>query len=249
MPSPPVDSRILSVPKAGADASEYEDAAAVRPDDWPVRVAVADGATESIFARAWAETLVEGMTATAATPEALTTALPDWQARWAAALADRTEEAPWYAKVKSREGAFATLLGLELNADGRWRAVAVGDCGLFHLRDDTLQRAWPSAAPEEGTNRPALLPSRRDQMSRSPDDYRAVTGYWQPGDAFLLATDAVVAWLLRAEEQREGPAAARTWDADAFREAVTAARADDRLRNDDCTLLVLELHAPTDAET
>ncbi len=243
---PSVHSRILAVPKGGARVDEYEDAAVVREETWPVRAAVADGATESVFAQLWAEILVTGACSRPATPEAFIEAFPDWQATWADALADRAEQLPWYGAAKAREGAFATFLGLELRPEGRWQSVAVGDCLLVHLRDATLRRAWPYTAPDDFTNRPALLPSRSGQSGPASDDCRVATGIWQSGDTFLLATDAVGAWLLRSEQQEQrslltDPTAARTWTADAFRETVGAARAEGHLRNDDSTLLVLEL--------
>lgn len=244
MPTLSVQSRILAVPKAGAEASEYEDAAAVRDEAWPLRAAVADGATESVFARAWAETLAEGLTERPATPTVVADALPSWQDAWAAPLADRSDEAPWYVSAKAEEGAFATILGLELQEEGHWRAVALGDCVLFHLRDDRLRRAWPYAAPDAFTNRPVLLPSRPDRSAPTPDDYGAVTGTWQVGDAFLLATDAVAAWLLRTD-----PVRVQTWTVDVFRDAVDAARTEGRLRNDDSTLLVLEMNEPPDEDS
>jgi hypothetical protein len=235
-----VTSRHLSVSKRG-EATESEDAAAVRPDAWPVRAAVADGATESVFAGRWAERLVEGMVEREATPEALADALPDWQARWRAEVGAQTPTAPWYVQAKVTEGAFATLLALELQRDGRWRALTVGDGGLFQLRDGTVQRAWPTAAPDAFTNRPALVPSRSDRSVPTP---KTTHSDWRPGDTFLLATDAVAAWLLRI-----GPAQARHWTADTFRAAVHAARAEDTLRTDDATLLVLEIGGTDASET
>jgi hypothetical protein len=236
---PSVRSQILSVPKGGASTDEYEDAAAVRKASWPVRAAVADGATESAFARPWAETLAEGLCTVEVTPDALLDALPDWRSRWAEAHADRTEELPWYGAAKTREGAFATLLGLELRRDGHWRAVGVGDGLLLHLREGAVQQTWPHAAPDEFTNRPALLASRPGPSNPEVEDCRAVTGTWTRDDTFLLATDAVAAWLLRTD-----PEVARTWTADDFQAAVESARAEGVLRNDDSTLLVLRPAGP-----
>jgi len=251
---PVVQSRILAAPKEGASREEYEDATAVRDKRWPVRAAVADGATESAFAGAWAETLAEGLVSVAATPEALVEALPDWQADWAEAFADRTESLPWYGAAKAREGAFATLLGLELRPDGHWRAVSVGDGLLFHLRDETLQDPWPHTSPDALTNRPVLLSSRPDPRGPAPEDCWSTRGRWEAGDAFLLATDAVGAWLLRAgqpessSEERLAPTAVRTWSEEAFRATLREARADGCLRNDDSTLLVLEVEDPSTSD-
>jgi hypothetical protein len=142
--------------------------------------------------------------------------------------------------AKAAEGAFAAVLGLSLHADGRWRAVSVGDCCLFHLRGEELLQSWPFGSADAFTNRPALVPSRPSRDVPSPDD---TTGSWRPGDRFLLATDAVAAWLMDGD-----PGAVGSLDADAFRERVGAARADGALRNDDATLLVLELTASPEAD-
>lgn len=230
MAEPLVECWSHSVPRAGSDAPE--DASAVRADTWPLRAAVADGATESAFAGRWAAVLVEGLAGTDATPDALTDALHGWQDQWAASVRP-TAKRSWYVEAKVREGAFAAVLGMELRAEGRWRAVAVGDCGLLHLRDGTLQRAWPTDDPDAFTNRPALLPSRSEGAVPSPE---AATGTWATGDAFLLATDAVAAWLLRSD-----PARVLNWNADAFHDAVRAARDEGTLRNDDATLIVLKI--------
>lgn len=239
MSTPLVEHRTLAVPRAGGEAGDYEDAAAIETKEWPVCAAVADGATESAFARSWAKRLVRGVTdQRATTTEAFRHAVSDGQTEWQATAAERATDRPWYVAAKAAEGAFAAVLGLSLHADGRWRAVAVGDCCLFHVRAQTVVRSWPFEADDAFTNRPALVPSQADREVPAPN---AVTGAWQPNDRFLLATDAVAAWLMDSD-----PVAMSTLDLDAFREHVEAARADGSLRNDDATLLVLELAASAD---
>lgn len=242
---PPVAAHVWALPKEGEDMAAYEDAARARTDRWPVRAAVADGATESAFSAAWAEHLTQGLVEGAVmTPEALRDAVPDWQATWREAVRERVEARPWYVAAKAEEGAFAALLGLSLRADGSWRAVSVGDCCLFQVRDGALMRSWPFGAAEAFTNRPALVPSVSSRTLPAPE---AATGDWTPGDAFLLATDAVAAWLLEADAP-VGPAALGSGDDAAFREAVLQARADETLRNDDTTLLVLRSAEGHDAD-
>jgi len=241
---PAMQTRVLSVPKSGAEEKEYEDAACVQTAAWPVRAAVADGATESAFARSWAERLARGVVEQGATPEAFGNAVSDWQTEWRAAVRTRAQGRPWYVAAKAEEGAFATLLGLSLTADGQWRAVSVGDCCLFQVRDGALVRSWPFGTAEAFTNRPALVPSRPDQALPAPEH---ASESWTAGDGFVLATDAVAAWLLNPES-RVGPATAGAWDDEQFRRAVDRGRAEERLRNDDATLLVIriaEAEAPT----
>ena len=245
MSSPSVVYRTCAVPRAGSEEAEYEDAAAVATEDWPVCAAVADGATESVFARAWAEHLARGLLDRGATTaEAFRDAIPDWRVEWRRRRGDRTEERPWYVAAKAAEGAFAALLGLSLHANGRWRAVSIGDCCLFQVRDEGLARSWPFEAPDTFTNRPALVPSRSDRSVPSPE---TASGTWQPQDTFLLATDAVAAWLLGGDssedaERPTGPPVAADWDEETFQRIVETARAEGALRNDDATLLVV--HVP-----
>lgn len=229
---PSVVSRVLTVPKAGAEEGENEDAAGVWTSSWPVRAAVADGATESIFAKQWADTIVEGLKTVDLIPSVLTETLPEWRAEWKAAV-EQSKPLPWYATAKADEGTFATLLGLEVRSDGEWDALAVGDCTLLHVHQGRLETAWPQATPDAFSNRPSLLSTLPDRNVPSPD---ATTGTWSVGDAFLLATDAVAEWLIDTD-----PVAARTWDAQEFSEAVEAARSNGSLRNDDSTLVILEL--------
>ena len=227
------------MPKEGAGAGDYEDAAALDGDDWPVCAAVADGATESVFAQRWARRLVRGLTEQAVTSaEAFGDGVRDWQSEWQAHATERAADRPWYVAAKAAEGAFATVLGLSLQSGGAWRAVSVGDCCLFHVRDGALVQSWPVASPDAFTNRPALVPSRTDRAVPTPE---TAGGSWQPTDRFVLATDAGASWLLRdgLDLLRGGP--------EAVQDRVQAARADGALRNDDVTLLVLDLASVPEA--
>ncbi|PSQ99844.1 MAG: hypothetical protein BRD48_02920 [Bacteroidetes bacterium QS_9_68_14] len=199
--------RAFGISKEGAAAGDYEDAFAVSGDAGagvPFRAALADGATESVFARHWAQLLADGFASDGAAIFA--EKRPAAQAAWADAVDDPSGALPWYTAAKVADGAFATLLGLSLRPGERaWQAASVGDGNLFHLREGALRRAWP-----------------RDDAE---------------GDAFVLATDAAAAWLLRT-----GPAAALDWAThDAFSEAVRHARSEGLLENDDTTVAVVHI--------
>jgi len=179
-----VDARVWAVSKGDANADAYEDAAHVRAEAWPVRAAVADGATESAFAGAWAERLACGVVEEdATTPEALRRAVPAWQAAWRDAVRERAAGRPWYVEAKAEEGAFATLLGLSLRAGGQWRAVGVGDCCLFRVRDECgagpSTRARPSRIVPPSS--PAVRVKRRPRP-RPPrgSGARAIPLCWPP---------------------------------------------------------------------
>lgn len=224
------------MPKAGHSETEYEDAFAVQAEPaLPFRAAVADGATESAFSGAWARRLVQGFVSDpVGDADAFAARLPGWQADWAETAGSRSAELPWYAAAKAEEGAFAALLGLALHADASWHALALGDCCLFHLRrGKAVGRPWPVEEAGALGYHPALVPS---QPGRPVPPVEARHGSWRRGDAFLLATDALAAWLMETD-----PAAVRAFTPDAFHQTVLQARAAHRMRNDDVTLVMLEI--------
>lgn len=233
MPAFLSDVRTHWLPKHGHTPDEYEDATAppAAASDGTVRAALADGATESAFAGAWARTLVEEFIgANVTVPETFAESIHRTRRVFGRRIAEHATDLPWYAAAKAEEGAFAAFLGLVLYPNGAWRAVAVGDCCLFHLRDGERLMSWPLDDPDDFGNRPDLLGSRLDA---SQPDAETTSAQWSPGDRFLLASDALAAYLLAHE-----PADVTGLNADAFAAFVAAAR-DHGMRNDDVTLVEL----------
>lgn len=221
----------LSVPKSGHTDAENEDTAAYEADSWPLHAAVADGATESAFSRTWARLLVERSVAEgilAPTEETLA----EWRTAWRKAVEPEVQAQPWYVAAKTEQGAHATYLHLQCTANGDWHAALVGDCVLFHLRNRTLHATWPNMQADAFDHRPDLVST---QPSHTPTVH-TTRGTWQPGDVFLLTTDAAAAWLIDV-----GVEAVLTWTPNTFREAVHTARTQKRLRNDDTTVLRLTI--------
>lgn len=245
----------FSAPRKGYDEREYEDAW----DRYPkiqdagafLRLAVADGATASSFAREWAELLARAFVhrrfvTAGGLRRAVTDAAPFW---WRMVLA---RPLPWYAEEKARRGAFTSLVGLHLTGDsrtdgstteGEWQALASGDACLFHVRADSLLAAFPLQHPEQFTDTPALLSSHLARNSQAK--ILTLSGRWQAGDSFILATDALAAWFL-ADAGRGG----RPWqslsalgDQRMFRAWLDEMRATGRVRNDDATCIIVQLSA------
>lgn len=222
--------------------AEYEDAT------WPdvdgavlaahrVRVAVTDGASESLLAGHWARLLASA--ACRYDPRALRRAARWAAARWPAEvarwLADR--ELPWWMVDKLDRGAHATVLVVQLEPGGQWRAAAVGDSCLLQVSDGQIKRAFPLADAAAFDERPALVGSALIAACR-PEH---TTGVCRPADQLLLATDALAGWLLGT------PGAAADLLADladggaaAFAGQVDRARRAGALRVDDVTLMVID---------
>jgi len=235
--------------KAGNSPEEYEDAFAYEVSVG--RFAIADGATESSFAKSWAQKLVEKFVSDSPLVSPLSACrLKSWlsqpQRQWYEAI--DWDRLPWYAEEKSRAGAFSSLLGLEF-AEGHdvkkyWHALAVGDSCLFHVRGDVLLRAFPIARSKEFGSTPFLLSSNPKSNRRVWDEVQYIEGSYESEDTFFLATDALAHWCLAQCEVGETP-----WnklldihEADEFEAFVVQLRSDGEMRNDDSTLLIIQIH-------
>jgi hypothetical protein len=201
---------------------------------------VADGASASAFARLWARLLARAYVAGKLTPEHIEEELEPLQVRWASVVQSR--DLPWYAVEQARRGAFAALVGLTLQPEQRWSALAVGDCCLFQIRDGALVTAMPLSSWEAFNDRPLLLGSRATANAglRPAGAIVHAEGSWAPGDTFLLMSDALAAAFLRLTHLdflEPRPRGFRRW--------VRCMRAERLLRNDDVSLVWLAL--PADA--
>jgi hypothetical protein len=247
-----VDFAAFWLHKDGGDPRHYEDAFAPSAVDARARTqfrcAVADGATESAFSRMWARQLVGEFAGGRLTAPDLAE-LPLLGQRWARAVAHavaRDEGSAWFLEPKAADGAFAALVGLDLRNSARrddagtYRAVALGDSCLVHVRGDRVVRAFPLGVSTAFSARPVLLPS----CPAAADGFAAAivrdAGTWQSGDAFYLMSDALACWFLAVTERGERPW--RTIDRFAqadragFRAWVQTLRSA-ALKNDDVTLL------------
>jgi hypothetical protein len=224
--------RAFAMPKAGHAREEYEDACAGNPETG--RFAIADGATESSFARTWAELLVKSYTRQEAPwAEWLAVARASWQEAY------QERAFSWYAEDKFLEGAYATFLGLSFQREQRrWQAAAVGDSCLFQVRALGMLEAFPVRHANSFGNQPGLLGSRK---SSKESKHLSWEGDWQNEDQLFLMTDALAQWFLHKTEDRRQP-----WEEisalttqDDFETWVSRIRAANQIRNDDVTLLII----------
>ena len=232
-----VGQRCLRVPKRGNSWVEFEDAYACNSSLG--RFAVADGASESMFAGEWALELCESFIADATNDGKLGPWLDAARGRWQPRVAEQPDL--WHVAEKMRDGSFATFLGLTVELEGmtgRWRAVAVGDSCLFLIRGGRLACAFPIDEAAAFGTRPQLIGSHGDGRMRVAGAH----GDLADGDSLLLTTDALAHWFLAGCEAGRMP-----WrelaglSASGFAEWVAAERRERRLKNDDVTLLTLEL--------
>ena len=225
--------------KAGNAPDECEDAFCSAG----AQVAIADGASEGSYSQIWADMLVRSFCdADAAAWQGdefaswIEACQREWS-RWQKGLAQR--QLPWFTREKLRHGSFATFLGVVLT-DREWHAFACGDSCLLVVRDDSFIDSFPIEHSEHFDNTPSLVASSRPTV---PDLLRLRTGDAQIGDRIYLASDALAQWFLATAEQGDRP-----WtildaiDSDeAFEALVGDERQHGRLRNDDVTMVALEV--------
>ena len=238
--------------QAGTETRLYEDAYAF--DEAAGRAAVADGAGDAFEAGVWARLLVS--TFVHAPPTVDPSAFLEWL-RWPARAWNASlhwAALPWYAEEKARNvGSLATLLGFNLddasNGDSKticWRAVAVGDACLLHVRKHEVLIRFPIENAEVFGTTPALLSTRlqHDKLVLEDGALRHYDGTCQAGDLFLLATDAMAEWLYGLADLNElklGWESISTLIEEDFEALIEELRTQSIIRNDDVTLLVLRV--------
>lgn len=247
--------RKMIISKSGNRPNECEDDCRAsypvrlgHDDESSARFALADGATESAFAREWAQILVRDFVER---PPDLanndTGCLEEWlrecRQSW-----DRLipwSRIPWHGEAKTRAGALATLLGLSIRrkpgaSSGLvWRALAVGDSCLFLIRQDQLLLSFPLDNSAQFDNTPALLCSNAANNGRLGDMVERAEGNCQPGDLILLASDALAGWFLTQHAAGEKPwHTLRKLEPAQWECWVNTQREAGAIRNDDTTLVV-----------
>ena len=250
--------RSFWLPKAGNSPEEYEDASrVVYPQRMgaagrrTARAAVSDGASESAFAREWANVLADAFVSRPPDIGGLTRdSMWDWlasaQEEWRAGIP--WDRIPWHGEAKARAGAFATLLGLTVAARSgssrrlSWQAVAVGDGCLFVVRDDSLWLSFPLEDADQFDNSPTLVCSNPDNAGDLWKDVRRSDGECVAGDSFILASDALACWFLERNAGGEMPwKTLLALDASGWTSLVDEERRTGSMRNDDMTLVIIRV--------
>ena len=223
------------VPKRDSSMAQCEDSYAVSPGGR--RIAVSDGATEAVFSRIWAQCVAECWVSAAAN-----IADPAWMtdARRRFYSTIQTAGAPWYLLQKLEAGSYATLLGLEIDPDlQRFSAVSIGDSCLFWESDNGVRRF-----PERPTSRRPFLIGTIDAIGfGSSIQVLRDEGFPVGRNRLFLMTDAVAAWADASFDKGIDPlrvfASLRTEED--FANWLSEVRSDSAIRNDDSTLLILEV--------
>jgi hypothetical protein len=259
---------VFWVPKRGSAPQEYEDAVWIGPDGnvsgecsaSMLRLAIADGASESMLAGRWARRLVAafGSNKSTRTRRGFVAAYGVAVAQWGDEVdaytterEDRGSPIQWYEEPGLAKGAHATILCAEFHdgingAGPTWSASALGDSCLFQVRNEVLYESFPISDSTVFGYQPPLLGSRGLDEAVLRRHVRVTARDWERGDSFYLMTDALAAWFLRTVEAGRQPwEPLRDLDTrDAaldFADWVDELRDGGHLGNDDTTLVRLDM--------
>ncbi|WP_424213053.1 hypothetical protein ACN20G_13705 [Streptomyces sp. BI20] len=242
------------------------------PNEHALFAAVSDGASESMLAGAWADRLARGAIAAMATDDdrhgktdgsasfvedLLARTVEQWDgflAEYQAERAARGRPITWYEQPGLDKGAFATLMAVDVRVETgtaadssrpphwTWKAFALGDSCLFHLREGRLLASFPITDGAGFGITPQLLGSRNRDVDLITDRASTLTGELHPGEELVLATDALAAWLLSTSQSGSGRAGEQLGNLadlgeETFAEWVQDERDKSRMRNDDVALI------------
>ena len=232
--------------KKAENSNDCQDAIKVNED--ASRYAVADGATRSFFPKQWAELLVNHFCETfnlVLSQENWKEWLGPIQEEWYKWVEERVKERNQFYLTNpfnTREPAVSTFIGLEVDKTQlKWQAVVIGDSCLFHKRD-TGFRSYLIEKSEDFANRPEVFASFPEKNHYNPT---FISGNIQPGDMFILATDALAKWILEHKEAGNLEdilnQLRQIEDDESFDRFVHQARDNERVRlvNDDVTLMLI----------
>lgn len=200
-----IQTRHFILPKEGSGPEECEDSVAF--DAGSLRFAVADGATEAFDARRWSARLVAEWVGAVQAPLTAREFGP-WlkeQGEWLHASWEG-RKLSWYAEEKRRAGSYAAFVGLRLEASGQrmnWHAVALGDSCLVQRRGGEVLEAFPLNSHQAFTSTPPLVPSSEYLRETALARLVERKGGAEPGDTFLLMTDALSAWYFESSARRD----------------------------------------------
>jgi serine/threonine protein phosphatase PrpC len=228
----------LHAPKEGSSEEQYEDAWATHTHtDGTTMLAVADGASTAVFAREWANLLVQ--TFVQGTPLPDDTVLFETVESLAKVWREDVESkaTSWWAQEKLPHGSSATLL-LAHRDKHLLQLLAIGDVCLFLVRNDRLKYAFPVTRSHKFDTRPMLLTT--EKPAENPTVKRFLCEV-EPRDHIYILSDAIACWFLEQYEAKRRP-----WDMlpstnDELATWLVGLREEKTMKNDDVTIVFGEI--------
>lgn len=235
----------FSLPKIGESPTTIQDRFASNTDG--SLAALCDGAGSSLYPSKWAEILVQSFCRQENSLARIKKSYQEWlqpaQEEWRQYYLEKLRNPQrkwWQGGSQNKDHGASTFVGLSLQ-EGKWQAVAVGDSCLFKLDNEGRNfLAFPLSNSEQFKSTTPCFASLPQYKSSAP---QFKVGLYQPGDIFLLATDALAQWLLMDYESK-----GQAWqecfhlgEKNEFNTLIYKLRQDKLIKNDDTTLVLIKV--------
>lgn len=211
-----------------------------------IRCVIADGATHSTFSSLWSNLLCCELVSYSPSVNKLIKGVNKAKEKWNFAIGNF--DLPWHAIEKVKKGSFSTILWFHLNSNSRlpghvgsWKAIALGDSNLFHIRNNELLNSFPVKNSKNFKNTPFLVPSKG---MINLDKINQLKGGWNYNDKFILSTDALANYLLQSfEEGKEVLSNLNNINSKMdFEVWINQLRTSKEIKNDDTSIIYLHIH-------
>jgi len=240
--------RRFCIQKEGLNEAECEDKNALTSKNNKIlRIAIADGATESLFSDIWADILVNAYTDKGADIfksselELLNKNFSDVTSNH---ILQMPETRQWYMYEKLERGTHATLAGAEFSSSDKMAILTIGDSCVF----------WSDGNTEQINMLPEIT---AEEFGISPNSICHLPKSWQTLDRnilrkeikleenlqMVLCTDALACWLVTDLET-----ISFNWkklfeisDHSLFANFIETLRKQNNIRNDDVTLVLINV--------
>lgn len=207
-------------------------------------IALSDGASSSWQAGEWALHLSRHWCETEAewTVETHEASVNSSREAFSGLNAESDEPTAWFADEVARRGAYAAFLGVRFKETRgvtvQYEAISVGDVCLLHVDVEGRVTSFPITSSDEFTSQPELISSARATKPLPP---AATSGGLAQSEYLVMATDGSAALLLGEPELvpdflRGTP--------DSVQSILATARAEERVPDDDYTLIRISLARP-----
>lgn len=255
-----IRARAFSMPKIGNLEEEYADAYHLpkysknnlfHDDGGKFLFAVADGATEAAFPDVWAKILVRAYGRGYLNIDNFEERIEKLQVLWEKIVNEM--DLPWYGREKIQQGSASTFLGIKFTENGMgdkgygfWEMMSIGDSCVFQIRDDRMVKHYPIKHSDYFNSNPPLLYTIQKLNNSFVDLIECKKRLWFRGDIFYLMTDSISHWFLKEVESGRFPwitlnAIGEGKDRLDFTEFVTYLVDSEAMRNDDATLVRIEI--------
>ncbi|AFY83370.1 protein phosphatase 2C domain-containing protein [Oscillatoria acuminata] len=241
----PVEIRRFQIPKQGLTEAECEDKSALSSTEGRLRVAVADGATESLFSDIWAELIVNSYVDKGAeifnigSLQSLSQAFLHTASKL---ILQMPETRHWFMYEKLERGSHVTFVAAEFYNPETMEVLAVGDSCIFWRNEENGNvEMLPELSAEDFGVFPASICSLQKTWQNLESKIVKKEVHLHNGFQVILCTDALACWLVKALQQDPF-----VWeklfqlsDSISFTNFIDSLRSQKEIRNDDVTLVLI----------